>query len=245
MNIPISEDLSFADKETVINDNYVSEEVSKVINPIEDYNETRMSPSSDTISYELHFLDSSGTAYTQKYTDIGFSADDIRFYRNNFSKSYLLLNFYDSDNTATNNLVQQITLTPKVSRLVRTDSDVANDLKIIFTTVSPNDNDPSNRYLSSEGYHMFYYQEMVDYLPNDTNLYMEAVFNNAKDGKSYPLMTITNPATIDDVLGNVHTSYKLYRDVNGKYIYDIVGNNVTTLLGNPTTTTVKLYECNL
>jgi hypothetical protein len=101
-NLPISNDNQIVDNGELIDKVFVNEQVDLSINPIIDWEKTRFSPIDangnkiNTIIYNLNFL--KNNSYTNFYSDIGFSDDDIANRKNNFKLSMVDLLFYDSDN---------------------------------------------------------------------------------------------------------------------------------------------------
>jgi len=233
ISVPISTEMGFAGQEDVINEQFVEEEVKRVTNATEDYEQVRLRPKTPRIDYKLTF--SSGV---DTFFDLGFTVDDIKFNRNNFKNSFLSLDFYDSDITTANNLVARITLFPQVNRAAIADADSIKAIKTIFSTIDPNDDRVANRFIASEGYFMYYFKDQIVESPSVTSLYMEARFNNAKTGISTPMIIISNPTTLTDILSNTFTEYELTKGVNG-YEYNIVGNTAGSTL---TTTVVNLFE---
>lgn len=233
IKVPISTEIGFAGQEEVINEQFVEEEVKRVTNATEDFEQVRLKPKTPRIDYKLTFASGVDTFF-----GLGFTVDDIKFNRNNFKNSFLSLDFYDSNITVANNLVARITLYPQVNRAATADADSIKAIKTIFSTINPNDDRPANRFIASEGYFMYYFKDQIAKAPNVTSLYMEATFNNAKTGISTPMITISNPTDLSDLLNNTFTEYELTKDTNG-YEYNIVGNIAGS---TPTTTVVNLFE---
>lgn len=267
INIPIDMTFQLVDQSDIIERDFVKNEVEAAINPIFDYEKVRFEPARNVsayfavkvpnVSYELNFI-SGGTQYYQNqqqviqtdYEDIGFTNDDIKFRKNGLIKSILRLEFYDTDILTNQRLLFFLTLRPKVD---------VNDVVI------PNTNAPYvqayranrkivrfdlidtdvNRDGNSEGYNIYSYKDEVGInLPKE--VYMRAIFNNAKTGIRTRFMTEFNTPNIawpiDTFMSKIFTKYMLHRTTTG-YFYEIdtnYSNNVT--ISNNNTYNVKLYE---
>src|ERR1700747_1938325 len=98
INIPINLEFQVVDQGELVQRVFVDTEVEKAINPILDYEKVRFLPTDlssihiDEITYSLNI---SGAT---DYAAIGFTDDDIKFERNNFTYTFLNLAFYDTDN---------------------------------------------------------------------------------------------------------------------------------------------------
>ena len=115
INIPIDMTIQDVDNAELIERVFVDTEVENAINPIIDYERVRFLPLDlqgshiDKIIYDIYMLDSSQN-YVGFYGDIGFTDDDIKFRKESFKQTFLRLNFYDTDNPLTQNLVSYLTL---------------------------------------------------------------------------------------------------------------------------------------
>jgi hypothetical protein len=259
INLPISLEYQIVDQEELAQTKFVNVEVKNNINPIIDYEKTRFIPLDlndnevEKIIYKIEFL--SGNTYA----DIGFTDDDIRLKRENFKQSFLNLNFYDSDNPLTQNLITNITL---FTRLKSSDllnfgssqvslSKPADEINVEFILENPN-------YIVNGNYNGFFIYLFKDFLDvgEELFLYMTARFNNAKDGSSIRTMVKSEPQEIDMLIHEQYTRFKLFRTTDG-YYYKIdneyqgnnleninpLPNNVTyTTNENLNSITVNLYE---
>jgi hypothetical protein len=106
VNIPITMDYQIADQSDLVKRVFVDTEREKSINPIVDYDKVRYLPldtnniNIDKIIYNVNFTN------TNTYGGIGFTDDDIKYRKSAFKNSFLNLNFYDSDNPLTQNLIK-------------------------------------------------------------------------------------------------------------------------------------------
>jgi len=162
---------------------------------------------------------------------IGFNDDDLNLRKNFFTKSFLQLDFYDTDMVTNQNLVSAITLFPKLPREFIPS---AINFQLSFNLGNPIIDKEQN----GEGFSLYYFKDEV--LPNPLPpkyLYMRATFNNAKTGKSSGFMSTANPnLSIDDLIeptaddplniititnkNNLFTRYILTRTNDG-YFYEI------------------------
>lgn len=268
INIPIDMTFQLVDQSEIIKRDFVKNEVEAAINPIFDYEKVRFEPARNVsgnyaikmpnVNYELNFL-SGSTQYFQNqtpiiqtnYADIGFTNDDIKFRKSGFVKSILRLEFYDTDILTNQRLLFFLILRPKVTvndvvqpsnsaQYVQGYSANAKVVRFDLTDTS------LNRFGNSEGYNIYSYKDEVDInLPKE--VYMRAIFNNAKTGIRTRFMTEYNTPNIawpiDDFMSKIFTKYVLHKTVLG-YYYEIdtsYSNNVQ-LVNNDTIYLVRLYE---
>jgi hypothetical protein len=239
INIPISGNFQLADQSDIIKRDFINKEIEKSINPIIDYEKTRLLPVDnqdsilDSINYSLHF--NSG----DYYSNIGFVQDDIKFQRNNFIRSFLRLKFFDTNQPATQNLLFTMSMYP---RLGSSDIDTNGQYKNITTipvkfTLSNPISKPDG---FAEGYYLYYYKgEILPTVPKE--LYMEAEFNNAKTGKTTKMMTTSTPQDITTITSKLYTKYILKRISTG-YIYEMDSTYSTNVSYSFTNVTINLYE---
>jgi hypothetical protein len=261
INLPVSLEYQLVDQEELVQTKFVDVEVKKNINPIIDYEKIRFIPLDlndneiEKIIYEVAFI--SGTTYG----NIGFTDDDIRLRRENFKQSFLNLNFYDSDNPLTQNLITNITLYSRLksSDLIGFDSSSssignpkpANEIEVEFVPENPT----FIRNGNHQGFFIYNYKDILN-VGEEIFLYMKATFNNAKNGKSTNMMVKDTPQEIDLLIHEQYTRYKLFRTTDG-YYYKIdnqyqgndlenenpLPNNVTyTTNENLNSVRVDLYE---
>jgi len=261
INLPISLEYQLVDQEELVQKKFVDIEVKKNINSIIDYEKIRFIPLDlnnneiEKIIYEVTFV--SGTTYF----NIGFTDDDIRLRRENFKQSFLNLNFYDSDNPLTQNLITNLTLYSRLksSDLIGFDSGFGSvgspkpvdEIEVEFVLENPTFIRKGNH----QGFFIYNYKDILN-IGEETFLYMKATFNNAKDGKTTNTMVKNTPQEIDMLIHEQYTRYRLFRTTDG-YYYKIdnqyqgndlenqnpLPNNVTyTTNSNLNSVTVDLYE---
>jgi hypothetical protein len=251
LTVPVNLTFQNVDQFDIIKTKFVDVEVENSINPIVDYEKVRLIPvdMSDQkvykIIYKMRFLPNVGV--DNYWSDAGFSDDDIKFRKNRWKKSFLRLNFYDSDVPTDQRLLSFTTLFPELlEEDVNGLSAVAPDLpstpkKATQIPASFRLSDPiMNPRGFAEGYHLYHFK---DEIPRE--LYMRPTFNNASDGKSYNLMTIGAPQTIDNLVNYLHVKYILKRDSTGYYytIDDTYSTNVDyTSDSTGRIVTVTLYQ---
>jgi len=270
INIPISQIPWLAGQQEIIDKNFVDLEVENSINDIFDYEKVKLVPRlinnnrCEGLTYKVRFLDrdSNGDLLSPLTyggnsmwgDDLGdverkFIYSDFDLRKNSFTKSFLRLDFYDSDIGTSQRLLFFITLFPKF---------IPSDLTANGKVPDPSNYELSfvlgnpilNRNLNGEGFFLYYFKDEI--LPTvPKSIYMKATFANAKTGKTTRLMSSNNPNnTIDDLanttigtngLNNLHTRYDLQRDTNGYYyqINDTYSSNVNS---GTNTITVNLYE---
>jgi hypothetical protein len=253
-NIPFSMDFQIVDQTEIVDRVFVDVETEKAINPIVDYEKVRFSPIDvnddklNKITYNV-ILNEGSTYYAA-----GFSYDDIRFQRETLKQTFLNLNFYDSDNPLSQNLVTNITLYPQFnsSDLQQFSSPATSVGQVLQPSQIPLsfvlDVSPNGFNTFVEGYFIYDYKDEIP-LNGYKYLYARGFFNNAKTGKSTNLMVKSTPQPIDELVHELYTRYKLIRNENGFY-YQIddtyQGNSGNTGTNNVIysndTATINLYQ---
>jgi hypothetical protein len=247
LNIPITLNFGNLDQTSVIEREFVNKEVEDSINPIIDYEKIKYKPRTtlndiiDTLTYKVILLNSPNFPTNCSMFDLGFNDDDIKFRRNKFTRSFLRLSFYDNNVTTNQRLLFSVTLFLKLysdqltpfnqtnAGLPIPVNNIPSEIRLYDSNVNPNTN--------SEGFNLYHFKEET--LPK--RLYMRASFNNAKDGKTTPLVNSPTPVTIDNLINVLHTEYELERDGDDNYIYKLSTNN-TNIVTNNNDVTVNLYE---
>lgn len=260
VNIPINIEYQIVDNGELIEKLFVKGEEQKSVNPTLDYDKVRFTPVYntdnlvDTITYSLSFMDDNGLMIQPtNYSDIGFDDADIRYRKNFFTDSYLILSFFDSDNPMTQNLVSEVEIynhlsssdfyTTTTSTQIAGQPKSANDIPVRLIILNPLTN--IGGYF--EGYHLYAYKDEFEINQTPINLYMKATYVNAKTGKFINLMTENNGYGIDELIYKQYTKYNLFRTTTGFY-YNVdatysnnvlYSNSVNTNLRN---LTINLYQ---
>lgn len=236
INIPISMDFQLVDQAELAERVFVDVETEKAINPIIDYEKVRFLPMdsagnhTNSVVYNVNMLNNN--AYASDYASIGFTNDDIKFQTETFKQTFLNLNFYDSDNPLTQNLVNNITLFSRLTpnNLVPLSATTgipgqpqpANQIPIQYVLESP----LFNPFGFAEGFYIYDYKDELG-IGESKYLYMRASFKNAKLGTSTNMMVKNTPQPIDSLVHELYTRFKLTRTITGFY-YEID----TTYQGN-------------
>ena len=285
INIPIGNNSGMVGQQEIIEKDFIDVEVKKAVNDIFDYEKVKLIPIHDNtdgpldnITYVVNLLNKplpsiitglppASFNKTLTWDNIDFTDDDLRFKKKSFTKSFLKLDFYDSDLLSNQNLVSAITLFPNFTNEDMTNGSIpqAVNYPVSFKLGNSLFNDPSvfvDNSKSSEGFSLYHFKDEV--LPNPLppkNLYMKATFNNAKNGTSTGLMSSDSTTLSIDILvrstenitplgsvkNNLHTKYILNRDSTG-YSYKIdtdYSDNVKYEDLNSTTTNTNDYIINL
>jgi hypothetical protein len=235
INLPVSLVFQIVDQGELIEKKFVEVETQKNINPIVDYEKTRFKPLDlnqkelEKIIYKVSF------EAGNMYGNIDFNNDDIRLKKENFKQTFLNLNFYDSDNPLTQNLIANITLYTRIKSsdlqgLGTLSSGVpkpVNEIPIEFVLENPLYKTDGN----FEGFFVYNYKDILK-IDEETFLYMKATFNNAKNGKSTPMMVKQQPQEIDKLIREQYTKYRLFRTSEGFY-YQILSNYQGNDVDNP------------
>lgn len=255
INIPIIQNIGLSGKEDNIKREFVEYEVNKSINEIIDYEKVKLRPigvnnsNVKNIRYDLNMLYNGGYAIDTYWDDIGFTYEDFLYNKNGFTKSFLRLDFFDSDKTSSQILLFFITISPKFS-LNEYNGDGNPPLPSEYDLGFTLGNTLNDRNANGEGFNIYYYKDKV--IPTiNKELFMRASFANAKTGVYTRMMSSNNPINdIDDLMkstnntnekNNLFTKYILSRNSDG-YFYEIdteYSNNVTFESENYN---VNLYE---
>ena len=238
ITFPIDMTFQMVDQAELIEKEFVETEVEKAINPILNYDKVRYMPITptgvkvDKLIYNVNLLGANGQ-YVNFYGKIGFTDDDIKFKKESFKQTFLDLVFYDSDNALTQVPINNMTIFSNLNTtdLVPMGSDngitgqpkPANEVPVNFILENPIVNPRG----FSEGYHLYDYKNSLN-IGGLKYIYMRATFKNAKTGKAVNLMVTQAPQTIDKLVNELYTRYKLTRNSTGFY-YEID----PTYQGNP------------
>lgn len=233
ITVPLIMDFQTIGQAEVIDQEFVIVETENAINSIADYDKVRFLPTTSTsniLNDVIYMLNISGST---NYGGIGFTNDDIKFERNNFTHSFLNLSFYDTNNPLTQRLITFVTLFCKIGPndlLPSTDIQQtiygniigypgqpkpAIQIPLMFSLSSP----IFNQNGFSEGYHLYDYKNELN-IGDSKYLYMRASFKNAKTGKSINLMVKNTSLPINELVNELYTRYRLYRTTTG-YYYEI------------------------
>lgn len=253
INIPISMEYQLVDQAELIEDVFVKTETENSVNPIIDYEKTRFLPLAANLSLieEVTYLvDLSGST---TYRQIGFTDDDIMFNRENFKQTFLNLNFYDTDNPLTQNLITNITLYAQLKESdllpIGTTTGIPGQPKrvdqILISFVLQNPKTKPKGF--SEGYHIYDYKDLLKE-GEFKYLYMRASFKNAKTGRATNLMVKDTTLPIDKLVHELYTRYILFRTNTGYYykVDDLYNGNGGSANNNVTfsnnSVQIKLYQ---
>lgn len=263
IDIPLNLEYQIVDQAELVETVFVDVEIEDVINPIIDYEKVRYLPLDlsgnyiDTITYSVNL---SGAT---DYAAIGFSDDDIKYEKNNFKETFLNLAFYDTDNPLTQQLITNITIFSEIrpiDLLPNVDTQIsnfgyqvgipgqpkpANMIPLTFVLQNP----ILNPMGFAEGYHLYDYKDELQ-IGDFKYLYMRGSFKNAKTGKSMNLMVKNLALSIDSLVHELYTRYKLIRNTTG-YYYEIdntYNGDGTSASNNVTYTSdsvvITLYQIN-
>lgn len=228
LKLPVSLDFSSISQIDVLNKDFIEVERKRAINPIIDYDKTRFIPKNldgnivENVKYKLNFIKNGVINNQTMYSDIGFVDNDIKFRKNNFIKSFLRLNFYDSDSPVNQNLISSVTIFSRITKDdIKTYDDgigipsLAHEFPLRFILNNPITKPDG----FSEGFYLYHYKSDVKQnLPRE--LFMRASFNNAKTGKISQFMTTSTPQNINNLNNFIYTKYVLKRDSVG-YFYEL------------------------
>jgi len=229
INIPINMQYQLVDQAELVDRVFVDVETEKAINPIIDYEKVRFTPLDLNGNY-LHGIYYNvymyiNNTYVNNYGAIGFTNDDIKFQTEAFKQSFINLNFYDSDNPLVQNLVNNITLYPRLTVDNLFPASSVNGIPgqpLPATAITLTFKIESPLFVPdkvSEGFYLYDYKDELA-VNESKYLYMRASFNNAKIGTSTNLMVKNSPQPIDKLVHELYTRYKLTRKDDG-YYYEI------------------------
>ena len=252
--IPAQTEFQVVDNYEVIEEVFVKEQVEASINPISDYEKTRFTPVNsngnpiNTVIYNFNFLNSSNS-YSSFYSDINFTNEELANRKNSFIYSSIDLLFYDTDNPLTQRLVNKININCLLNS-IDFDKDgrvkPANQIQVKFILTNP----LAVKNGVSNGYFIYDFKNQIP-INESKDLYMKAVFKNAKNGKTLNMMVKNTPQYIDKLVKELYTKYKIIRTNTGfkYYIDSTYQGNGTTLPSNNVsynneTVIVNLYQIN-
>lgn len=255
INIPLDLDFQPVDQAETVETDFVNVEIENAINDTIDYEKVRLTPVDEndvqlnSITYKLNLLDSTNTFPSQTtYGSEEYSYDDLKFRKNKFKRSFLRLSFYDTDIPTNQNLITFMTLFCRlrpsdlvpVSTLIGNPNQNTNlplpvfQIPIRFTVEDP----VMFPEGIAEGYFLYHFKDDIP-----TELYMRASWNNAKTGKSVPLITTNVPQTIDNLVDKLHMKYILKRTTTGWYYeIDQTYSSPTNVTISGNNMTINLYE---
>lgn len=268
IDIPLDMDFQNVDNTDIIERDFTDDKIEEFVNPIVDEDKVRFRPYYEDnegtlheikiIDYNLHFLDSGGNhpSSATTYDEIGFVKDDLRFRKNHFTNSFLRLNFYNSDVTTDQSLLD-------FSDLFCSLRNEVNDQDLQGTEDIGNDNLPdelhnipvkfelTNPSILSvrrhEGIHLYWYK---DDIPKE--FFMQATFNNAKNGISTDFMVEDGQFKVDEFVDKLHSKFILkentetyYYVLDTSYVPSAHFNIDTSLSGNNAKLEINLYEVNV
>lgn len=251
ITIPLGSNFFPVDNTEEIEKVFVEEEKEKTINPIVDNKKIIFRPADnswniiDDFKINLNFFTptsisngspqyhnhNNGSNGPGVYADIGFLYDDLFCRSNKFIYSFIRLLFYDNPNSGNNKLLFSSDIYTQIGDDQKDAQGVAlpaDQSPITFTTADP----LLHPDKSHEGYHIYWYKDLVDEAPNqEYELYMTLVFNNAATGKSilmYPSKT-TNPNNIQ--IGELNgEDGKLHLKVILKMITEFININLHLII---------------
>jgi len=252
INIPINLKPQMVDQSELVDRKFVSVEVEKAINPVQDYEKVRFSPiyfpdlnntsihkPITNVTYNVKFLNTTNfPTSSSMYSDIGIVDDDIKFGKKRFENSFLNLSFYDSDKATNQRLISFINVFPRISldEIKNGLPKPANQIPVTFTLSDPILNPDG----FAEGFYVYNYKdEVTAELPKE--LYMRATFNNAANGSVTNMMTDGEPYFINELVHKLYTKYILYRDMTG-YFYAIDETYSDNVSVNGSDLVVNIYE---
>ena len=153
--------------------------------------------------------------------NLGYSDDDVKFFRNRFKNSFIKLNFYDSPNPSDKRLMfQQIIY----NQLNEDQRDINSNLLPVATMpITYRIVDPITiRKGLSEGYYLYWLKNPST--PYPKRFYMTATYNNASDGIVTPLMAYDATDVINPFAPTMPINlYNSYNSV--KYLLSSINNN--------------------
>lgn len=251
ITFPIDMTFQTVDQAELIERVFVETEVEKAINPILNYDKVRFMPITQTnivlnkIIYNVNVLGLNGQ-YVNVYGKINFTDDDIKYKKESFKQTFLDLVFFDSDNALTQVPINNLTI---FSNLNSSDLESTgqpkpiNQIPINFVLENPIINPRG----FAEGYHLYDYKDGLQ-IGGLKYIYMRATFKNAKTGKAVNLMVTQAPQTIDKLVNELYTRYKLTRTSSGYYyqIDDTYNGNgiggINNVIYNSNSVIINLYE---
>lgn len=138
------------------------------------------------------------------FENLSFTNQDILLNTNKFSKSFLRINYYDSNDPANQTLIHQTLLR---------NQPITNNAN---QTPTFNINAPSSDSLFKIGYKIPFFKTPNNYIFPVT-LYAEYSYLNAVDGKVIRLISNTANQTIENLYNNLYIEHQLIKSGNNYY----------------------------
>lgn len=212
INIPFGLDFYPIDNTELQKSEFVDKEKEKSINPIFDGEKYPFYPvytsnNNDILEIKYNLQNNDGTQLNLNF--LGLTDDDIKYRRNPFLRTYLRINFYDSDDTKVQNLVNReiIHIHPNDDWYVNGKLKDQSTIPLTFVT---NFNQIFSKSIYGEGYKFYWYKSLLPKI-----LYMRISLMNAKNG------VITNLySNIINGLDNQHILYYRYNYIMSNFFED-------------------------
>jgi len=240
INISMQTNINPLDNEDVVKSTFVKKEVEKSINEIFDHKKVRFKPAIvknnkwkvvSEVKYILNFIDDDDE-YSNFYDVLGFNSENLFCRVNKLIKSYLTLDYYDSNNSTQNNFLTGSNIyTQMGSDQLRNTTGVpkkSNECPISYRLGSPT----LRPDMVHEGFHIYWYAS--DVLNSDNNeyvMYLSPTYQNANNGK-VSIMSPYKGEIIPALVEDLQYTKVILKYYNGLFLYTIAPNNITQMKDN-------------
>lgn len=236
INIPVRFKNSYIPVDNTIEatNSFVSDEISKAINSIEDVEKTSFKPIGEPNSIEIQLFNKDGS--TKTYSDLGFSNEDLIFRRNRFKNSYLEIRFYDTLQITNRQLLFRSVLYSQLNEYVY---DINNNLLDVTSMPVIFKCDIEGYSNFNEAYYQYAPKKAINYLKTFYALFS---YQNAADGVSSRMISYNAPVNIGQLFEVEPIKYT-FSSINNNNGYSIDTSDRQITIGSAWN--IKLYDINL
>lgn len=237
INIPIQSNPMPLDNEDLVNSTFIDKEVQKSVNTIIDYKKVRYKPAIvkngkwiivPEIKIVLNFIDEDGEL-TNTYDSLGFSSVDLFCRVNKLMKSYLALDYYNTNISSQNILLASTNVYTQIGDDQTANSGMpkkSNQCPISYRMGSPT----LRPDMVHEGFHIYWYDSVMDQ-DGEYVMYLSPTYQNAGNGKvsiMTPYGGEITPLNSEDLQ---YTKVRL-KYYNGNFLYTFEANDERQLKEN-------------
>lgn len=237
-NITIPTNANPLDNEDVVKNKFIDKEVEKAINGVVDYKKVRFKPAIidngnwkivPEIKINLFFRYEGD--YINTYDILGFNSENLFCRVNGLIKSYLTLDYYDSNNSVENKFLTSANIYTQMGSDQLNSVGIpkkSNECPISYRLGSPT----MRPDMVHEGFHIYWYASDVLNTPNsEYTIYLSPTYQNAGNGKVSIMVPTKGGVTGINSEELQYTKVKL-KYWRGNFVYGIEANDVRQLKEN-------------
>lgn len=227
-----------------IEENYVKNEVSKILGISEDHEKYQTNPYStrkiNKIQYNINL--SNGTTNNLKtFDEIGFEYEDLYYQRKVFTESFLFIEVFESATSTETLDTLKIKLSLDVSDYIINNGNQIlkpfNEIGSKIITYNPK----KNSHYNNNGFFIYLTKKHFGTKDNPKYLYLKCSFVNVKNGISHELGSKSGVSTTNEISEIQFIKIKTYID-SGILCYSFSNEGVSNVTINNDEVTINLYE---